>query len=92
MLALEYEGHDRSTALGSSAARTDQIIVEDSTTDMDEEVFMSYMTVDPMNDELFAMKDCLNQAVEEKQNREEFEQNLYDSVRGIKQLIQSLKK
>ena len=91
MLALEYPGHDQSTEVGSSAARTDQIIIEDST-DMDEEVFESFMTVDPMNDEMFAMRDLLGQAVDEKRNREEFESNLHDSVRGIKQLIQSLEK
>jgi hypothetical protein len=91
MLAIEYPGHDRSTEVGSSAARTDQIIVEDST-DLDEEVFESFMTLDPMNDEVFAMRDLLTQAVDERKNREEFERNLYDSVRGIKQLIQSLAK
>lgn len=67
-------------------------MIEDSTNDFDEEVFESFMTVDPMNDEFFALKDLLNEAVDEKRNREEFESNLYDSVRGIKQLITSLKK
>lgn len=50
------------------------------------------MTLDPMNDEVFSMKDLLSQAKEEQQTRGEFEQNLYDSVRGIKQLIGGLKK
>lgn len=86
MLALEYEGNEESTALGSSVARTpsDQIMIEDSTNDFEEDESLFFMTVDPMNDEIFAMKDLLNQAIEEKTNREEFESNLYDSVRGIK--------
>lgn len=64
-------------------------MVEEST-DFGEEAFESYMTVDPLNDEVFAMRDLLHQAVDERKNREEFERNLYDSVRGIKQLIKSL--
>jgi hypothetical protein len=55
-------------------------------------VFESYLTLDPLNDEVFSMKDLLSQAKEDRKTRAEFEHNLYDSVRGIKQLIVGLKK
>lgn len=65
--------------------------MDESATELDE-VFESYLTLDPMNDEVFSMKDLLSQAKEDRKTRAEFENNLYDSVRGIKQLIFGLKK
>jgi len=42
------------------------------------------MTVDPMNDEIFGLRELLNESIQEKNKGEEFELNLYASVRGIK--------
>ena len=43
------------------------------------------------NDEIFSVRDLMLEGVVQKQNSEEFEQNLHDSIRGIKQLIESCK-
>jgi len=43
-----------------------------------------FSTFDPENDEVFSIKDVKSLLYEQKANREEFESNLHDSVRGIK--------
>lgn len=47
-------------------------------------------TVGP-TDELFSIRDLLLVDSQQKGDREEFEQNLYASIRGIKQMLDSVK-
>jgi len=70
--------------LGSSENRPEQIIDESEDDEQAYDMFGSYMTVDPMNDEIFGLRDLLNESIQEKDKGEEFESNLYASVRGIK--------
>ncbi len=50
-----------------------------------------YMTIDPMNDEIFTIRDLLQAHNDDLRQRTELEYDLYESVRGVKQLTESLK-
>jgi hypothetical protein len=50
-----------------------------------------YMTIDPMNDEIFSMKDLLLAYNDDLRQRTELEYDLFESVRGVKQFTESLK-
>ena len=47
-----------------------------------------FQTFDPESDEVFSIKDLRHELHDQKSNREDFEANLHESVRGIKQLTQ----
>jgi hypothetical protein len=50
-----------------------------------------YMTIDPLNDEIFSMKDLLLAYNDDLRQRTELEYDLFESVRGVKQFTESLK-
>jgi 5'-3' exonuclease len=50
-----------------------------------------FLTLDPENDELFSMRDLLQDSSENRSNQDEFQDNMHASVRGIKSLTDTLK-
>lgn len=89
-LAIANEEHDEMKSLQKdldvfNKTRANEIIIEVSERSESRQGQRDY------EDELFGLKDLINEEQALKKDRLELQQNLHDSIRGIKQLTQSLK-
>ena len=89
MLAIEFsEIQDVSTNIAPSETGTDPVKVDESLSDLNS---TATTPVDP-EAAPFSMGSLLSLAHTNQHVRSDFERNLLESVRGIKQLVQGLKK
>ena len=83
----EEEGGTEASSLLDESTQTNSLVLHQESKYSDKSYFL---TIDPMHDEVFTMRDVRDEHYAQKQNSQEFEMNLHDSVRGIKAIFASL--